>query len=101
MCWLYFVPNLLVIQQLDTLYLGGGHVRVVCEKMWRIQVCVQSKAFLRLELASDLRLELASDSWLMTRQSATRVKYTRSWKVMTTGALQDKKDSLASQLFHD
>ena len=32
MCWLYSVPNLLVIQQLDTLNLGGNNVKVVCEK---------------------------------------------------------------------
>ena len=30
-CWFYFVPNLLVIQHLEILYLGGNHVRVVCE----------------------------------------------------------------------
>ena len=30
-CWLYFVPNLLVFQQLVTLYLGGIVVRVVSE----------------------------------------------------------------------
>ena len=30
-CWLYFVPNLLVFQQLITMYLGGILVRVVCE----------------------------------------------------------------------
>ena len=35
MCWLYFVPNLLVIQHLETLYLGGNNVTVVCERMWR------------------------------------------------------------------
>ena len=29
--WLYFVPNLLVIQHLVTLYLGGFDVRVVSE----------------------------------------------------------------------
>ena len=29
--WLYFVPNLLVFQQLVTLYLGGIVVRVVSE----------------------------------------------------------------------
>ena len=33
LCWLYFVPNLLVIQHLETLYLGGNHVRVVCERV--------------------------------------------------------------------
>ena len=32
-CWLYFVPNLFVIQHLKTLYLGGNHVRVVCERV--------------------------------------------------------------------
>ena len=32
-CWLYSVPNLLIIQHLETLYLGGNHVRVVCEKV--------------------------------------------------------------------
>ena len=32
-CWLYFVPNLLVIQHLETLYLGGNHIRVVCERV--------------------------------------------------------------------
>ena len=31
--WLYFVPNFLVIQHLETLYLGGNHVRVVCERV--------------------------------------------------------------------
>ena len=31
--WLYFVPNMLVIQQLVTLYLGGNHVRVMCERV--------------------------------------------------------------------
>ena len=29
-CWLYSMPNLLVIYQLVTLYLGGNHVKVVC-----------------------------------------------------------------------
>ena len=32
-CWLYSVPNLLVIQHLETLYLGWNHVRVVCERV--------------------------------------------------------------------
>ena len=31
--WLHSVPNLLVIQHLETLYLGGSHVRVVCERV--------------------------------------------------------------------
>ena len=29
----YSMSNLLVIQQLDTLYLGENHVRVVCERV--------------------------------------------------------------------
>ena len=32
-CWLYSMPNLLVIQHLKALYLGGNHVRVLCERM--------------------------------------------------------------------
>ena len=31
--WLYSMPNFLVIQHLETLYLGGNNVRVVCEKV--------------------------------------------------------------------
>ena len=33
--WLYSVKNLLVIQHLETLYFGGNHVKVVCERVWR------------------------------------------------------------------
>ena len=32
-CWLYSVPNLLVIQHLEILYLGENHVRVMCERV--------------------------------------------------------------------
>ena len=32
-CWLYFVPNLLVIHHLETLYLGGNHVRIMYERV--------------------------------------------------------------------
>ena len=32
-CWIYSVPNLLVFQQLVTLYLGENHVRIVCERV--------------------------------------------------------------------
>ena len=31
--WLYSVSNLLVIQHLETLYLGGNHVRIVYERV--------------------------------------------------------------------
>ena len=41
-CWLYFVPNLLVFQQLVTLYLCGILVRVVSERVWRLaQECAR------------------------------------------------------------
>ena len=32
-CWLYSVPNLLVIQHLEIMYLGENHVRVMCERV--------------------------------------------------------------------
>ena len=32
-CWLYSIPNLFEIQHLETLYIGGNHVRVVCERV--------------------------------------------------------------------
>ena len=32
-CWFYSVPNLLVIQHLETMYLGGNHLRVVSERV--------------------------------------------------------------------
>ena len=31
--WLYSVPNLLVIQHLEILYLDRNYVRVVCERL--------------------------------------------------------------------
>ena len=38
------MPNLLVIQHLEILYLGGNHVRVMCEKVWRIaQDCAKKQ----------------------------------------------------------
>ena len=41
-CWLYSVPNLLIFQQLVTLYLGGILVRVVSEIVRRnIQECAR------------------------------------------------------------
>ena len=41
-CWLYSVPNLLIFQQLVTLYLGGILVRVVNEIVRRnAQECVR------------------------------------------------------------
>ena len=89
MCWLYFVPNLLVIQHVETLYLGGNNVKVVCERVWRNSRCVHSKESHNWIL------------WLASRQSGTHVKHVESWRVTTAGALQDKKYSLAWKLFRD
>ena len=93
MCWLYSVPNLVVFQQLESLYLGGDYVRVVCERVWRIQVCEHLEWF--------LQQDLTSDSQLVTRQSVTRVKHVGNWRVKTAGSLQDKKYSLTILLFGD
>jgi len=64
------MSNLLVFQQLDTLYSCGNHVRVLYERVWRIQVCEHSRGFTQLDLASDSRL--------VTRQNATCVKHAGS-----------------------
>ena len=83
MCWLYSMPNLLVIQHVETLYLGGNNVRVMCERVWRNSSCMHLREILWLDLATDLQLA--------SRQSATRVKHVGSRRVTTTEALQDKK----------
>ena len=71
MCWLYSVPYLLVIYHLETLYLGGNNVRVVCERVWRIdQVCA---------LRGNSRLDFLN--WLASGDSpecGTRVKHVGS-----------------------
>ena len=78
-CWLYSVPNLLVFQQLDTLYLGGFVVRVVSEiECWMLK-SVQENRVLRLDLAGDLLLQAA--------RSSTRAKHAGRWTVMLAGAL--------------
>ena len=39
------MPNFLVIQHLETLYLGGNHVKVMCERVWRkAQECALKKS---------------------------------------------------------
>ena len=93
MCWLYSVPNFLVIQHVEILYLGGNNVRIVCEIVWRNLSCVHSRGV--------SWLNLATNSWQAIHQSATHVKHARSWKVTTTEALQDKKYSLAWQLTYN
>ena len=88
MCWLFYVSNLLVIQHLEALYLGGNNVRVVCERVWRIdQVCAIKR-----------QLTTGSRDWLVNGDSlecVTRVKHVGSWRVSTVGLLQDKNYRLA------
>ena len=75
MCWVYFVPNLLVIQHLETMYLGRNNIRVVCERVWRFdQECAT-----RRWLMTDLRV--------VTRQNETDV-----WNM--------QKDEESGQLDH-
>ena len=51
-CWLYSVPNLFIFQQLETLYLGGNHVRVVCVRVCEeLLKCVQRSRDSQLDLA--------------------------------------------------
>ena len=68
-CWLYSVPNLRVIQHLETLYLGGNHVRVVCESVWiKAQECALKKS-----------LATGSHDWRVAK-GGTRVKHARELK---------------------
>ena len=76
--WLYSVPNLLVIQHLEILYLGGNHVRVVCERVWRkAQNCALKKS-----------LATGSRNWQLAKgdthmKHAGELKSHTSW--ITTG----------------
>ena len=91
--WLYSVPNLLVIQHLVTLYLGGFDVRVVSEIEWSLLKSVQENRVSRLGLAGDSRLQAARSN--LTCQAC--------WKVnsLLAGALQDKTGQLAIRLSRD
>ena len=84
-CWLYSVPNLLVIQHLETLYLGGNHVKV-CERVWRKAQGWHSRRASRL----------ASRQRWHTCEACKE-----SWRVMPTVALQNKTSRMARQLARD
>ena len=51
MCWLYSVPNFLVILHVEALYLGGNNVRVMCERVRRKLKFCAFKGVSRLDLA--------------------------------------------------
>ena len=60
------MPNLLVIQHLETLYLGENHVKVVCEKVWKkAEECAFKKS-----------LTIGSRDWWVAK-GGTRVKHAR------------------------
>ena len=76
MYWFYSMPNSLVIQHLETLYLGGNNVRVVYESVWRFnQECV-TRRWLMTGLASG-----DSSKW------STHVKHAGRWRVRPVGSL--------------
>jgi len=89
-----FYANLLIIQHLETMYLGGNHVRVVCKRMWRkAQKC-----------ATQQGLATGSRGWLAACKSSKEAhvwSMQRSWRVALAGALQDKTSNLARLLVHD
>ena len=87
-CWLYSVPNLLIFQQLETLYLGGNHVRVVCmRKCKELLKCVQR--------SRDSRLDLVGGSQLQTARLKHTCQACQKLKHRTSCSLQDKSSRLA------
>ena len=91
--WLYSVPNLLVIQHLVTLYLGGFDVRVVSEiECWLLKSVQENR---------DSRLALTGSSRLQAAKRSTRAKCARRWTVMLVRALQDKTGQLGIRLSRD
>ena len=87
------MPNLLVIQHLVTLYLGGFVVRVVSEiECWLLKSVQENR---------DSRLVLAGGSRLQAVRRSTRAKHAGRWTVMLAGALQDKTGQLAIRLTRD
>ena len=86
-CWLYSVPNLLVFQQLETLYLGGNHIRVVCMRECKeLLKCVQRSRDLRLDFAGDSQLQAAKLKH--TCQACQKLKHRANC------SLQDKSSRL-------
>ena len=87
-CWLYSVPNLLVFWQLETLYLGGNHVRVVCvRECEELLKCVQRNRDSWLDFAVGSRLQAAKLKH--TCQACQKLKHRASC------SLQEKSSRLA------
>ena len=75
------------------MYLGGNHVRVMCEKVWRItQDCAKKQG-----------LEAGSRGWLAAckpPECCTHAKHAKSWRVAPIVALQDKSPKPARPFAH-
>ena len=61
-CWLYSVPNLLVIQHLETMYLGGNYVRMC------VRECEEISEVCNLKESCDWISQLACD-WQIARMA--------------------------------
>ena len=101
-CWLYSVPNLLVFQQLATLYLGGFVVRVVSEIEWlNAQECARKQS---LVAWSRGWLAAASRQKQHTCQACQKLKRHASWSTTgqnrTTGCSVIARLDLATQSSH-
>ena len=87
-CWLYFVPNLLVFQQLETLYLGGNHVRIVCVREYEeLLKCVQR--------SKDSQLDLTDGSQLQATKLKHMCQACQKLKRHASCSLQDKSPRFA------
>ena len=94
-CWLYSVPNLLVFWQLETLYLGGNHVRVVCvRECEELLKCVQRNRDSWLDFAVGSRLQAAKLKH--TCQACQKLKSRTS--CCTTGQKSQAGQAVCSQL---
>ena len=102
MCWLYSMSNLLVIQHVDTLYLGGNNVRVVCERVWRNSSCMLLRGVSWLDLVTDSRLasrhtceacreRKGHDSWSTTGQNVQSALEVISWLKLETRSSREAK----------
>jgi len=92
--WLYSVPNLLVIQHLVTLYLGGIVVRVVSEIVWRLLKSVQENRVSRLGLATGLAASTRQK--MHTCQACWKMNSHASWS--TTGQNRTTGHTVNSRL---
>ena len=98
-CWLYSVPNLLVFQQLVTLYLGKIVVRVVSEiECWNAQECARKQ---RLATGSHRWLATVSCQKMHTCLACQKLKRHASWSTIgqnrTTGRSIISRLDLATQ----